>query len=363
MGSMKKITNTQPQTYFFKDKPLFGLDIGHGSLRVMQLDLDHKSPRLVGYGKTTFDPAAISGGVVDKPEIIANATLELFKHHLIGDITTKRVAVSLPAAQAFTRTMQLPNMKSKDVAEAVRTEAEQYIPVHTDELYFDDTPLRTENNLTELFLVAMPKKIVDSYLNLTRMLGLEAVLFQTSIGATGELFALDIQSDIPAVLVDFGNESADITVFDKGLVVSGTVDCGGEAITKLIAEKLNVTAHEATIIKTKYGLSLSKKQKQIETALDPILQLLMKEIRRTIRYYEERYSDKRSIGQVVMTGGGANMPGLADYLTSNLRLAVRAFDPTQHIEFGHLQPFNKTERMSYVTVAGLAMTDPRKVFS
>ena len=39
--------------------------------------------------------------------------------------------------------------------------------------------------------------------------------------------------------------------------------------------------------------------------------------------------------------------GLAEYLTSNMRIAARSFDPTSQIDFGHLQPFNLTERMSY----------------
>ena len=56
------------------------------------------------------------------------------------------------------------------------------------------------------------------------------------------------------------------------------------------------------------------------------------------------------------------MPGLAEYLTSTLRMAVRSFDPTSYVDFGRLQPFNLTERMSYVTAAGLASINPEEVF-
>lgn len=357
------MNKTNNKTYFFEDKPLFGFDIGHGSLRVMQLDAGRSPATLKGYGVTTFDPGAVTEGVIEKPEVIAAATVDLFEHHLVGDITTKRVAIDLPTARAFTRSLRLPKMSSKDIAEAIRTETEQYIPMHPEDLYIDYTPLRTEGDMTEFFLVAMPKKIVDSYLVLARMLGLETVLLQTSTGAGAALFEHDIQSDVPAVLIDFGSESADITIYDAGQVVTGTVDCGGETITRLIGQALDVTPREAAIIKAKYGLSLSKKQKQIETALDPVLQLLLKEIRRTIRYHEERSQSKRTIGQVVIMGGGANMPGLTDYLTNNLRLAVRAFDPTPHIDFGHLQPFGKSDRMSYATVTGLAIVNQREIFA
>lgn len=359
---MKKIAKAA-KTYFFEDKPLFGLDIGHDTLRVMQFDMGHKVPRLKGYGSITFDSSATQDGVIVKPELIAKAAVNLFHKELIGDISTNRVAVSLPAAKALTRAVRLPRMSPKDLEEAVRTEAEQYIATSIDDVHLDFTTIREDNDGLEVFVVAMPKQIVDSYLVLTRMLGLEAVLLDTAIGASAQLFAHDKQSDIPSVLVDFGAESTDITVFNHGLVVTGTVAFGGDDITTTIVRTLGVTPREAIMLKSKYGLSVSAVRKQVVTAMEPSLELLLKEIRRTIRYYEQRYTKEPPIGQIVIMGGGANMPGLAGYLTERLRLPVRSFDPATHIEFGHLHPFYNADRMSYVTAAGLAITNPAEVFS
>lgn len=353
---------SQKATLFFEDKPLFGLDIGHGKVRVLQLRPAKGTPHLVGYGETTFDPKAVENGVIAEPEVIAEAILDLFKHHLIGDITTNRVAVSLPIARAFTRSIEVPELNKKDLLEAVNTEVEQYIPADIDSLYVSYTQSLNSAGKSNVFIVAMPRQIVDSYVMLTRILGLEAVVLQTSSGAGAHLFSMDSQSDIPTLLVDFGSDSADITVYDNGPMLSGTVACGSDQLTAAIADALNVTEKEAILIKAKYGLGASKKQAQIEKALTPSLMLLVKEIKRTTRYFEEHSSDKQKITQVVIAGGGANMPGIAEFLTSNLRMAVRSFDPTNHMDFGHMQPFNMTERMSYVTATGLASIDPREVF-
>jgi type IV pilus assembly protein PilM len=353
-------TNTR---LFFEDKPLFGLDIGHGKVRVMQLHAGKHKPHLVGYGETTFDPAAMKDGVIESPETIAAAVQELFRHHLVGDITTHRVAMAPPIAHAFTRSIDVPTLSDKELAEAVQNEAEQYIPAATEDLYIDYTRGGNNGETTSVLIVGMPKRIVDSYLTLGRLLGLEVVVMQTSSGAGAHLFTRDTQSDIPSLLIDFGSNSADITVYDGGPVVSGTVACGSELLTSVIAKELGVTEKEATLIKAKYGLSHSKKQAQIEKAMSAPLSLLIKEIKRTVRYYEEHNSGKQQISQVVIAGGGANMPGLAEYLTSNLRMAVRSFDPSSFLEFGRLQPFNLTERMSYVTAAGLAIIDPDEVFA
>jgi type IV pilus assembly protein PilM len=361
MGSIAKHFS---KTYIFEDKPLFGLDIGHDTLRVMQFDKSQADGlHLKGYGSMAFDPSAVEDGVVVKPELIAKAVLDLFHKGLIGDISTNRVAVSLPASHAFTRIVQLPAMGVKDIADAVLAEAEQYIPAAIDDLYLDYTTLRENEEGMEVFLVAMPKKIVDSYLTLTRLMGLEAVLFDTTIGATAQLFSYDKKSNIPSVLIDFGAKNTDITVFNHGLVVTGTVAFGGDDITAVMVRTLGVTPQEAVALKSEYGLSPSAVQKQLHHSLEPSLNQLVKEIRRTVRYYEQRYVKEPPIGQVIVTGGSANMPGLVSYLTEALRLPVRSFDPASHVEFGLLRPFLNAERTSFVTVAGLASFDPSEVFA
>ena len=353
----------QPNLLFFEHKPLFGLDITSGTVRVVQLRPTKRLPELIGYGEINFDPSAISNGVIQQPEVIAAAVLELFKHHLVGHITTRRVAMSLPIARAFTRSIETPNLNDTELAEAVQTESEQYIPAALEELYIDYGRVGGRGKVDSAFIVAMPKAIVDSYLMLSRLLGLETVIMQTASGAGAHLFAEDKQSDIPPVLVDLGVDSADITVYDDGPVVSGTVACGSEQLVEAIIHELKVTYSEAALIRSKYGLGFNKKQKQIQTALAPSLNLLLKELKRTIRYYEEHTAGKRIIAQVVVLGEGANMPGLTDFLTDNLRMAVRSLDPSPYVQFGKLQPFNPNARMSYVTAVGLASLEPGEAFS
>jgi Tfp pilus assembly PilM family ATPase len=146
------------------------------------------------------------------------------------------------------------------------------------------------------------------------------------------------------------------------MLVTGTVQGGGEIFTNNIKSKLNVTPEAAALIKTRYGLGVSKKQKDIQEALDPILGQILKEIRRMLRYYEERYGSDRPINQIITLGGGANMPGLSEYFTAALRMAVRHTDPWQYFDYKGLQPPDQADRPMYATVAGLGMARPKEVF-
>jgi type IV pilus assembly protein PilM len=286
----------------------------------------------------------------------------LFDKQLIGHIRTKRVAVSIPAYRAFTRSMLLPNLHNKEMDEAVRMEIEQYIPMPLDELYYDYHITSHGPEQTELFAVAFPKKIVDSYIVLTKLMGLEVVLVETTMSAAGRLFNHDPHSEVATVIIDFGSLTSDISIFHKEVLVTGTVAGGGLVFTNTLKEKLGVSDAEAGTIKTKYGLAASKKQETIKEILSPTLDLIVKEIRRMIRYYEERYGNQQKIGQIVMLGGGANMPGLADYFTNALRLPVRAHDPWSYLDYKGLQPPSGPDRLMYATVAGLAMVEPKGVF-
>ena len=125
-------------------------------------------------------------------------------------------------------------MDEHEMEEAVRLEAEQYIPVLLDDLYLDYTLLSSDKDGVEVLAVAVPRNIVDSYVDLAAILGLEAVLIETSASSVARLFSHDDQSDVPTIIIDFGSVSSDISIYDGGLVTSGTVEGGGADFTKAI---------------------------------------------------------------------------------------------------------------------------------
>lgn len=350
-------------TYFYQDKPIFGLDIGFSSLKVMQLEKKGKKILVKGYGSSAFDNTSIDKNIINNPEVIAKVIKDLFEHRLVGDITTHRVALSVPAAHTFTRRVTLPILSDKDLGQAVKLETEQYVPVPIEDLYVDYSVINKTDKEQDVLVTAVPKNIVDSYVQLTRILGLEVVAIETTVSAASRLFLQAEQSDEPTVLIDLGSKSSDISVFDKAVVVTGTVAGGGDSFTQSIIDKLKVTPEEAHVIKIKYGLGLSKKQKEIIEGMNPVLDLLIKEIRRMIRYYEERSGTDRKVAQVVTMGGGANMPGLSEHLTNMLRLPVRMCAPWQHMDFNGLKSPDSNEESLYVTSAGLALINPKEIFS
>ncbi len=355
MGSMDK-------TYFYKDKPLFGLDVGFSSIKVMQIEWPKKRPLIKGYGIGEFDPACIKNGVIVNHEVLANAVLELFKTSLTGHIDSRRVAMTIPVSKTYNRPVKMPKLNTKELDDAIQLEAERYIPMPLSELYVDYSVVSQSEKDMDVFMVAAPRRLVDSYMDLAKLLNLDVVAIETTIAAGTRVLVKADRSDVPTILIDFGARSVDISIFDNALIVTGTVPGGSDDFTSRIAEKLNVSSAEAFNIKTEFGIDPSKKQAEITESVTPILTELLKEIRRVLRYYESRYSNNRKIGQIVTMGGGANMPGLSEYMTNALRLPVRMSDPWQIIKFGKLPPPNEIHKSMFITVAGSSLTQPKEIF-
>jgi type IV pilus assembly protein PilM len=351
-------------TYFYKDKPLFGLDIGHGSLKVMQLHAEGGQTKIVGFGTTTFDIHALNDGVIADPKAIATQVHSLFQHGLVGSITAKRVALAIPTYRTFSRSIQLPKLSDTELREAVQLEVEQYVPVPIQDLYLDYSMTgRSPDGGVELFVVAVPKTIVDSYLALTVMMGLEAILIEPTMASCARLFAKDTQSDVPSLIIDFGSLTADISIVDKTILATSTVPAGGLVFTEAIRNKLQITQEEAGDIKTKYGMGVSVVQKDVKKALEPALEKLVTEIRRMLRYYDDRYGPDKHVGQIVILGGGANMPGLGDYLTDELKVPTRTHNhPWALFKHEGLKPPLPADRLMYVTAAGLGLAQADEVF-
>ena len=248
------------QQLLYRDKPVFGFDIGRSSIKVMQISEKSKSSLVNGYGTIAFDPKAIDNGVIVDPEVIIKAAYELIEKQLVGNITTNAVAVSLPNAQSFNRILTLPKMDQKDLAAAINLEASQSIPLPIEELYYDyEITKSIDEHNQEVQLAACPRKIIDSYVGVFDALGLELALVESNISAVTRMVLHAEAHDVATLIVDFGSTACDLSICEGSIIrATSTVDCSGDAITTLIAQKLGINDQQAQIAE------LTKRMEQYE---------------------------------------------------------------------------------------------------
>ncbi|MFT4532137.1 MAG: type IV pilus assembly protein PilM [Candidatus Saccharimonadales bacterium] len=351
----------------YKDKPVFGFDIGRSSIKVLQINQLGSRAEVVGYGTIQFEGSAINDqGIIVDHEAIILAAHKLLSKGLVGHVTTKRVAVSLPNANSFSRVLTLPKMDDKDLKAAVSAEVDQSIPLPSDELYYDYSVTRIleDEGMQEVQVVATPSSIVDSYVGVFDALGLEIALIESNITSTTRIVVHAEAHDVNTLIVDIGSTSCDISIYDGSAIrATGTVDCSSERLTANIASELGISIDQAHSIKTRYGLESSKKQALIIKAAEPELNKLINEIRKVMRYFTDRSNGSTPIGQIIILGGGANLPGLATYITNRTRVAARLCSPWNNLSFGKLQPPHELETTLYTTAGGLGLVTQKELES
>jgi type IV pilus assembly protein PilM len=349
----------------YKDKPVFGFDIGRSSIKVMQINHTGKHSTVSGYGTVTFDSKAVKKGVIVDHEAIISAAHSLFTTQLVGAITTRRVAVAIPNAFSFSRVITLPQMDGKDLTSAVKLEVDQSIPLDLESLYYDYSVIRKlDDGNQEIQIVASPREIIDSYMGVFEALGLEIAMIESNISAVTRIVIHAEAHDVPTLIIDIGSTACDLSVYDGSAIrATGTVDCSGERITTAIAKTLNITEQQAHSIKTRYGLEKSKKQPEILKAIEPEVGKLISEVRKVMRYFTDKKNSETPIGQIIILGGGANLPGLASYITDHVRVPTRLCAPWNNLSFGHLQPPHELETTLYTTAGGLSLISPEEIAS
>ncbi len=345
---------------FYHKRPLFGLDIGSQTIKVMQLETHRQKAVVKGYGSIATDEHIVKDGVITNIPEAAKLIDDLLANHLQGELMTNRVVMSVPVSHVFTRVLTLPRMSKKELDNAVQLEVEQSVPLSAKNIYYNYEVTETDDpDNTIVRMEAAPRDIIDSYTAVCDLLGLELAVVQTNIRANAQLCKMyeDLNVDNPYIILDAGGDSTDVGILDATLRVTGTVDEGGNSLTEAIAKKIHIAQDKAQRLKISHGLSAGPSQKNIQQAVAPILDKVVVEIQNLVRFYEERIRQDSEVAQIIIVGGGANMPGLGDYITNATHIPTRVSAPWgKHISFAHLEPPEYADLPRFLTCAGLALT-------
>lgn len=347
---------------FYEDKPIIGLDISNTGVKIMSAD-----PRkwlVHGYGSIDLEPLKVKDSMENANSNYLTENLKvLLSEKVIGDASSKRVAIAIPTARSYSRTFILPASTEKALHDAVMLEADQYIPIPSASLYIDYQIIERNKKQIVVLMSAVAKVIVDNILKSVRAAGLDPVLIEPSICSVGRVLTATERGDLPTVIVDIGPATTDIAILDHGTIrVTGGLAIGGNTFTLDIAKKLNVELENAHQLKVLNGLSAGPRQQKLVSALEPSLQRILVEVKKVMRYYSERISQTKVLEQLLIVGSGSNVPGIGEYFTNELVIAARVASPWQKLDFAKLQEPPKQFRPRYITVAGLASIDPEDIW-
>lgn len=342
----------------YRDAAQFGFDIGTHTVKVVQLKRHGNKTEVQGFGYVYFPREAVVEGIIADPEQIAAAVKPLLRKLGYGKLTARRVVTALPTAKLFTRTLNVPSMNPSELDQAVQLEVEQYVPVPLSDLYIDYEVIHKtggKDNQIEVLTIAAPRAIVDSYIKLFELLGLEIGAFESGMTAVVRALLHSGDASGSTLVMDIGSLETDLTIYEKYTPLTASVPVGGDSFTETITKKLDLKRDQANEIKVKFGISKSGLHDKIQPAIEPDIQAIVKEVKRVIKYYEERGKGKQKVTSMAISGGSAGMPGLGEYLQANINLPLRVADPWRNINTKKAHIETNHEAPLYTTAIGLAL--------
>ena len=315
-----------------------GIDIGTTNIKAVELSGTINNMVLENYGiLETYGYLERSNAAIQTNyfKLVEEITVELLRQlFLVFKPKTKRAFFSLPVFSSFITNFNLPFVNDKEIAQAVPFEAKKYIPLPLEELEINWMVVAKNveggKETSRIVLVATPKELIQKYQHIAQALSLNLVGWE--IEGFSLARALVGEDKTPTLITDIGTQITNLFVVDNGFLVNfESLNIGGAEITHIISQSLGVSQERAEEFKKIKGFKIAPEEMGVVNVLMPIVDNFGNEILRMIDIYREK--NNRQIEKVILTGGTANMPGLAEYFTEFLNLTVEKAWPFKQIKY------------------------------
>ena len=307
-----------------------GLDIGSHAIKVCQLKRTSTGYTILTLGSTVLPEGAVEDGTLNDPEVVSKAISELFVNLKIKN---KKVGFSISGYSVIVKKVNLAVMDDAQLEEHIMAEAEQYIPFDIEDVYLDFQDLKTgtkETDRTDVMLVAAKKEIVDDYLEMLRGLNLTPVLVDVDGFALENTYEYNYQKNENVALVDIGASKMNINILSQGIsVVARDIILGSRQLTEQIQSVFDIEFEEAEALKLG-SMQDEGKRSEIEEIFSATCTQWILEIKKAIDLYHSNHPDQ-PLKRLILSGGGAKVAGLIDFLAQETELQVELFNPFLNI--------------------------------
>ncbi len=352
-------------------KGITGLKIGASQLAAARVS-NNGSAELLQVAREPLAPGIVVGGELRDPDALAEALKEFFAKN---GLPKRGVRLGLANNRIGVRTFEISGITDpKQLGNAVRFRAQEALPIPIDEAVLDYQVLGEgvdgEGNPTQrILLVVAYRELIDRYVDACKKAGI--ILSGIDLEAFALLRALQapqdgVGSDPSAALVAvaIGHERSTFAVSD-GRVCEFTrvLDWGGSALNVAIARAIDAAPSEVEGFKRALALTdemvpdgLNADQaKKAREAIRRAIQSFARELVSSLQYYQNQ-PGSLGIGEIVLTGGTAHLPGISGELERMIGVRVRVGDPLARMKVS--KKVGEPEQIGSLAVAiGLGIED------
>lgn len=364
-----------------KTQTMLGVDINPERIAVAQLKKQGNGRyRLAHYHSVEMPEGAMIEGRILDPGTIGLALMNLLNENKVP--TNLPTATAVPVREAIVRLIRLPaDLPADELRRVVlEQEAELYIPYPRDQADVDYQPLGLDLSQDgieriEVLLVAIPKEVVDNYLEVLRAANLkvrcvELASFSLIRTIREQLTQYGPQEAV--LLSSIGYESSEISILVNGIPqFTRTVNIGTIHMRQVLAQSLNLPISRTGDLLQSLKLPLISPTDVLSTGEQPItgnpgvtavmrvISDLADEIKRSIDFFINTESSAPVI-KVLLAGPGASIGQMDGFLSQSLSMAVELVDPFGNITVPDSLELPLEERPAMGVALGLSLREYNK---
>ena len=317
---------------FGKKDHIVGLDIGSRSIKAAEITETKRGLSLTHFGIVDIAHGAIEEGTINDPETVAESIKQLFKSY---NIKESNVAVSIGGYSVIVKKISVQTMDEEKLQETIHFEAEQYIPFDISDVNLDFQILgESESNPGQMnvFLVAAKKEMVNDYINLVNLAGLNPCIVDVEAFALQNTFEAnyDMQSENTA-LIDIGASKTSLNILKgNSSLFMRDVSLGCGQINQKIMSLIECSFEEAEQLK--YGDKPDRlTQEDLKGIVSSVVTDWCTEIRRALDFFYSTYPEDQ-IKRIILSGGGANIDEFRELLAAEASAEVESINPFKNFE-------------------------------
>ena len=337
-------------------KSIVGIDMGLGSIKAVALDRVGEAMSLVAIGEVKTPNQDWMKSEVNKKNLeeVAGALKSLIKDL---KITNRAAVVALPEYEIVSRLVSLPPLEEKEIKDALAFEAETFVPYPLDQVSIDyEVTEEDEGGRLTVFAIAARNDLISNYVKIFKAAGMELLAIESPAVSMRRILKQIATASEATMVLDIGQKYSDLIGFKDGnIYFARSISLGGESITRAISVNLGLDMASAEEYKKAYGIKEMELEGKIKSAIMPVFESMAEEIRRAMALYSE--SNNRAIELLVLSGGGAKLPGLAEEFTRILGIEAQVIQPFLKIETQKIiSPINlEVDGYRFSTAVGLAL--------
>jgi type IV pilus assembly protein PilM len=325
-----------------KKNQLVGLDIGSHSVKLVEIEDTKKGKILKNFGIIGLPQDAIVEGSIKEMEIVSSAIKTLYRQLKVKN---KNVVTSISGYSVIVKKISVQKRDEAELEATIQDEAEQYIPFDINDVNLDyeilspseneekEEGVKEDKGFMDVMLVAAKKDIVEDYVSLLHLTGLNPAILDVDAFAVQNAFEMSTPDMSGCyAIVNVGAEELGINAIKQGMsIFTRDSSYGGYQINEGIMSKFGVSYEEAEKIKLGGTKIENKEREALEEVFTSVVSGWVNEIKRALDFLTTTYPDE-TIEKIYVSGGSCRIPGFQKYLEIETEIPVVELNPFTNLQ-------------------------------